>query len=95
MLVKYLITRPSAALCLNHIFVLSLCSCVVLVKVCYASEAFFDAAFGRVMFNHTFVLSLCSCAVLVKVCYAYERPSRQTIGDAFNSDRWHDPCKHS
>ena len=33
MLVKYLITRPSAALFLNHIFALSLCSCVVLVEV--------------------------------------------------------------
>ena len=33
MLVKYVITRPSAALFLNHIFALSLCSCVVLVEV--------------------------------------------------------------
>jgi len=79
----------------SYMCVLSLCSCVVLVKVCYACEVFDDAAFGRVIFNHIFVLSLCSCVVLVKVCYAYERPSRQTIGDAFNSDRWHDPCKRS
>ena len=33
MLVKYVITRPSAALFLNHIFALSLCSSVVLVEV--------------------------------------------------------------
>ena len=65
MLVKYVITRPSAALFLNHIFVLSLCSCVVLVKVCYACEVFDNAAFGRVMFKAYI------CVLLVKVCYAY------------------------
>ena len=37
-LVKYLITRPSAALFLNQAFVLYLCTCVVLVNVCYAYE---------------------------------------------------------
>ena len=73
MLVKYLITRPSAALFLNHImFALSLCSCVVLVKVCYACEVFDNAAFGRVIFKSSFLKALCSCVVLVKVCYACE-----------------------
>ena len=57
---------------LIHIFVLSLCSCVVLVKMCYARELFDNAAFGRVIFNRIFLLSLCSCVVLVKVCYACE-----------------------
>ena len=70
MLVKYLITRPSAALFLNHIFTFSLRSGVVLVKVCYVCEVFDHAAFGRVIFNHILVLSLCKCVVLVKVCYA-------------------------
>ena len=70
MLVKYLITRPSAALFLNHMFALSLCRCVVLVKVCYACEVFDNAAFGRVIFKSSFLLALCSCVVLVKVCYA-------------------------
>ena len=69
-LVKYLITRPSAALFLNHMFVLSLCRCVVLVKVCYAYEVFDNAAFGRVIFKSTFLLSWCSCVVIVNVCCA-------------------------
>ena len=51
MLVKYLITRPSAALFLNHIFTLSLRSGVVLVKVCYVCEVFDYAASGRVIFK--------------------------------------------
>ena len=72
MLVMYLITRPSAALFLNHIYVLALCSCVVLVKVCYACEVFDHAAFGRVIFKSYVLKALCSCVVLVKVCYASE-----------------------
>ena len=35
---------------LIHIFVLSLCRCVVLAKMCYARELFDNAAFGRVIF---------------------------------------------
>jgi hypothetical protein len=65
-----LITRPSAALFLNHMFALSLCRCVVLVKVCYACEVFDNAAFGRVIFKSTFLLSWCSCVVIVNVCCA-------------------------
>ena len=65
MLVMYLITRPSAALFLNHIFVLALCSCVVLVKVCYACEVFDHAAFGRVIFKSSIcdilVYLFCPC----------------------------------
>ena len=67
MLVTYLITRPSAALFLNHKIVLFLCSCVVLVSVCYACEVFDNAAFGHVILNHIFALSLCSCVVLVEM----------------------------
>ena len=70
MLVKYLITRPSAALFVNHMFALSFCSCVVPVKVCYACEVFDNAAFGRVIFKSTFLLSWCSCVVIVNVCCA-------------------------
>ena len=70
MLVMYLITRPSAALFLNHMLALSLFTCVVLVEVCYVCEVFDHAAFGRAILNHTLVLSLCKCVVLVKVCYA-------------------------
>ena len=66
-------------------FVLSLCSCVILVKVCCACDVFDYAAFGRVIFNHTSVLSLCSCVVFVNVCYAYERPSRQSSPGAAQS----------
>ena len=72
MLVMYLITRPSAALFLKHIFVVALCSRVVLVKVCYACEVFDHAAFGRVILKSHFLKALCSCVVLVKVCYASE-----------------------
>ena len=54
MLVMYLITRPKAALFLKHIFVVALCSRVVLVKVCYACEVFDHAAFGRVIYKPLF-----------------------------------------
>ena len=57
MLVNYLITRPSAALVLKHIIVLSLYSFVVLVKVCYGYES---------------SLSLYIVIFLVKVCYGCE-----------------------
>ena len=55
-------------------FLLSWCSCVVLVKVCYACEVFDNAAFGRVTFESSImcyscvvVLCLSRCIVLVKV----------------------------
>ena len=71
-LVKYLITRPSAALFLKSLLMLSWRSCIVLVKVCYACKVFDNAAFGRVIFKSFFLKALCTCIVLVKVCYACE-----------------------
>ena len=67
MLVNYLITRPSAALFLKHIRMLSLYSFLVLVKVsCYACELFDNAAFGRVIFkSYTVIYECYPCIVLL------------------------------
>ena len=50
----------------------ALCSCVVLVKVCYACDVFDNAAFGRVMFKThicvCFVSLCCPCEGVLSSC---------------------------